>query len=236
MQNSKPLVILITGTSKGIGNYLAKYYASKGHIVFGCSRSPFIEEIANYQHFQVDVTNEVDVKTIFKTIRKQHKRLDVLINNAAINPAITPSIFLTKKVMMAAFEVNVYAPMQFCREAIKVMARNSFGRIINIGSMAAKLEVKGEALYTSTKAALNSYTRVLAKETYELGITANIVAPSAIKTDLSAQINQEALQAVLKQNTVPEYGKMEDVSSIIDTLIEESSSAITGQMIYLGGV
>ena len=97
MQNSKQLVILITGSSKGIGNYLAKYYASKGNIVLGCSRSPFTEKIENYQHFQVDVTNEIEVKTIFKTIRKQYKRLDVLINNAAINPIITPSIFLTKK-------------------------------------------------------------------------------------------------------------------------------------------
>ena len=97
-------------------------------------------------------------------------------------------------------------------KSIKLMIRNKWGRIINISSMAAKLEMPGESVYTSTKAALNAYTRVLAKEVYSLGITVNGVAPSAIPTDLSAQINHEAIQDVLSRNAIPHFGKMDDVT------------------------
>ncbi|MBL0305007.1 MAG: SDR family oxidoreductase [Chitinophagaceae bacterium] len=106
--------------------------------------------------------------------------------------------------------------MLFCREAVKIMGRKKFGRIINLGSMASKHEVPGEALYTSSKAALNAYTRVLAKEVNRQGITVNVVAPSAIRTELSEKINQAALAEVLSRNAINDYGSFEDVSNAID--------------------
>jgi 3-oxoacyl-[acyl-carrier protein] reductase len=102
--------------------------------------------------------------------------------------------------------------------------------------MASKHEVPGESLYTSSKSAINAYTRVLAKEVAKMGITVNVVAPSAIETELSNQINREALNEVLSRNAINELGNFSDVSNIIDTLIKPESSAITGQIIYLGGV
>lgn len=232
---SKP-VMLITGTSRGIGKYLADYYVGFGYFVIGVSRGAVEVENDSYKHLISDISNEEDVLNIFKYIRKEVKRLDVLINNAAINPAIVSAALLPYQTMMKIYQTNVIAPMLFCREAVKLMSRKKFGRIINMGSMATKHEVAGEALYTSTKAALNSYSRVLSKEVYRSGITVNTVAPSAIKTDLSAQINQEALKEVLSRNAIVEYGEMVDVSNSINYLISKESVAVTGQTIYLGGV
>jgi 3-oxoacyl-[acyl-carrier protein] reductase len=123
-----------------------------------------------------------------------------------------------------------------CREAVKLMMKNSFGRIINLSSMAVKHEVEGESVYTSSKAAINSFSRVLAKEIYQLGITCNVIAPSAIETDLMKAVNSDALQEVLNRNVIKAKGSFEDVSNLIDFLIKKESKSITGQIIYLGGV
>jgi 3-oxoacyl-[acyl-carrier protein] reductase len=234
-EEGKP-VMLITGTSRGIGRYLADYYLDAGYAVIGCSRSSAAIQHPSYRHFEVDIENEKAILEIFAHLRKVVKRLDVLINNAAINPAIVSAALLPYETVQRTFRVNVFAPMLFCREAVKMMARKKFGRIINMGSMAMRHEVAGEALYTSTKAALQAYTRVLAKEVHRQGITVNTVAPSAIPTELSAQINQEALNAVLSRNAISGFGRFEDISNVIDLLIKKESDALTGQLIYLGGV
>lgn len=235
-EKSEKPVMLITGTSRGIGYFLADYYLQKGFVVIGCSRGAGAITNEAYHHFSTDISQEAGILSIFAFIRKEFKRLDVLINNAAINPAILSAALLPYETIQKTFAVNVFAPMLFCREAVKVMSRNKFGRIINLGSMASKHEVPGEALYTSTKASLNAYTRVLAKEVYRQGITVNVVAPSAIPTELSEKINQHALQEVLSRNAIPEYGTFEDVVNVTDLLIGEASKSITGQLIFLGGV
>jgi len=229
-------VMLITGTSKGIGNYLANYYLNNGFIVIGCSRSKSKIEHKQYIHFVADISNEGEIIKIFRQIRISFKRLDVLICNAAINPAILSVVLLPYDTIQAIYKVNVFAPIIFSREAVKLMSRNRFGRIINIGSMATRHEVAGEALYTSTKASLNAFTRVISKEVFSQGITVNVVAPSVIETELSSVINKEALQEVLNRNAVKKYGELSDVSNTIDFLIKKESQSITGQIIYLGGV
>ena len=233
--NDNKKVLLVTGSSRGIGKYVAKHYCALNYTVIGCSRSVGTIEHSNYHHKCLDISLEKEIIELFKYIRQEFKRLDVLVNNAAINPAICSGALLPYATMEKIFRVNVFAPMLFCREAIKLMLRNKSGRIINIGSMAAKHEVAGEGLYTSTKSALNSYTRVLAKEVSKLGITVNVVAPAAIKTELSAQINQAALTEVLSRNAISQYGELADVTNTLDFLINADSSTITGQIIYLGG-
>jgi len=122
------------------------------------------------------------------------------------------------------------------REAVKIMMKKSFGRIINFGSMAVKHEIKGEAIYTASKAAIVSFTSVLAKEVYNYGITCNVISPSAIDTDLIKSLNIKSLDEVLNRNAITDLGKLIDVTNTIDWLIKSESNAITGQNIYLGGV
>jgi 3-oxoacyl-[acyl-carrier protein] reductase len=233
---NKKLTILITGTSRGIGNALAEYLLVQGHLVIGCSRGQSTINYANYSHRSIQLEDEGSVLELMAFVRKEYQKLDVLVNCAAINPMIMTAALLPTSIMKEVYAVNLFAPMLLCREAIKLMSRKKFGRIINLGSMATKHEVAGEALYTSSKSALIAYTRVIAKEIYGLGITANVVAPAVIKTDLSEKINQLALSEVLKRNAIPAYGSFDDVNHTVEFLLSENSSSITGQIIYLGGV
>jgi 3-oxoacyl-[acyl-carrier protein] reductase len=234
-ENSNNMVILITGTRKGIGYYLARYYCKKGFQVIGCSREPAEINSKNYQHFCVDIANETQVKKMFSSIRKTYGMLDILINNAAVNPLISLSLMIPLDVVLKALNINFIGTFLASRESVKLMKKKSFGRIINFGSMAVKHEVKGEAIYTASKAAVSAYSRVFAKEIYSLGITCNVVAPSAVKTDLMAAVDDVALKDVLSRNAINDFGKMEDISNTIDWLIKPESDAITGQVIYLGG-
>ncbi|MDB5582195.1 MAG: hypothetical protein JWR80_7371 [Bradyrhizobium sp.] len=233
---SAPDTFLITGTSRGIGEHLARHYVAKGHRVFGCSRSPASWTHEGYTHFELDVSDEAAVAATFSKIRKECPRLDVLINNAAINPVIAPALLSSAKTVMKTMEVNFLGTFLFCREAAKMMTRYKFGRIINMGSMATFHNVPGETAYTSSKAAVIAFSRVFAKEVYAHGITCNVLAPAALPTELAAAINADALQEVLKRNAIPALGKLGDVSSATDWLIRPDSQAITGQVIYLGGV
>lgn len=230
------MFFLITGTSRGIGKALAEHYINNGHTVIGCSTGKATLSNANYLHKSVDLSEESQIMDMVKFIRREFGGLDVLINNAAINPAIMSAAFLPFALVKKVYAVNIFAPMLLSREAIKLMTRRKFGRIINMSSMAVKHEVAGEGLYTSTKSALVAYTRVLAKEVHGLGITVNVIAPSVIKTDLSDQINVEALQAVLDRNAIKGYGVFEDVINVSDFLVKTESFSITGQVVYLGGV
>lgn len=232
----KDKVILITGVSRGIGEYLANYYAGKGLKVIGCSRSKVDIASYNFEHVVADVSNEQQVINLFKMIKSKYGKLDYLINNAAINPAIISAALLKSETIQTAFATNVFSMMYCCREAVKMMSRKKVGRIINIGSMAIKHEVEGEALYTSTKSANLAYSRVLAKELGKTNITVNVVSPSVIKTDLSSQIDKKAIENILTRNAIRDFGQFADVANVIDFLLQDSSSSITGQHIYLGGV
>jgi len=230
------IVTLISGTSKGIGNYLAKYYSEKGHIVIGCSRSKIDYEINNYIHYYLDITDEYEVKKMFLQIKKEFGQLDNLINNAGVNLTLAAVPLVKYESAEETISTNILGTFLMSREATKLMLKNSFGRIVNFSSMAVKHEVKGEAIYTASKAAIISFTRVMAKEVYGFGITCNVLAPSVLDTSLIDNIDKNKITEILSRNAVQEYGKFEDITNVIDFLLKRESRAITGQAIFLGGV
>lgn len=232
---SEQTIVLITGTSRGIGNHLARYFVERGCFVVGCSRSEYTElDHERYSHHVIDVSSEADVVRLFRSIRSSHGRLDAAINNAALNPTLSLVALTAATAATQALNVNVLGPFLVCREAVKLMMRRKFGRIINLGSMATRHEVQGEALYTASKAAVNALTRVLAKEVAAHGITCNVVAPAAVETNLASAVDPAKLKDVLARNAICELGSPADVSTIIEWLIRPESSAVTGQIIYLG--
>jgi 3-oxoacyl-[acyl-carrier protein] reductase len=228
-------VVLITGTSKGIGEYLARHYLEKNYQVVGCSRRPVASTPPNYKHFCLDITDEQSVKEMFSEIAKTHQRLDVLINNAGI--ASMNHVLLTPaKVARNIVDTNLIGTFLLCREAAKLMKRHGFGRIINFTTVATPLKLEGEAIYAASKAAVISFTQIIAKELASFGITVNAIGPTPIQTDLIKAVPQEKIESLVQRQAIKRLGQFTDVSNVIDFFIRPESDFITGQVLFLGGV
>src|SRR5262249_30982039 len=120
-RNSRP-VLLVSGSSKGIGRYLVEYYLDKGYLVAGCSRSDSSFQHENYRHFSADVSDETNVKRMFTEIHRDHGRLDVLVNNAGV--AAMNHILLTPvETARSILETNFIGTFLLCREAAKLMRK-----------------------------------------------------------------------------------------------------------------
>lgn len=228
-------VMLITGTSSGIGNYLAGYYADKGYQVIGCSRKSAEIGSTNYEHHLLDVTDEHQVKHLFKNIRKRHGKLDILLNNAGIasmNHALLTPLHTVKEIL----ETNVLGTFLFCREAAKLMKINKYGRIVNFATVATELKLEGEAVYAGSKAAVVTLTEIMAREFAAMNITVNAIGPAPIRTNLIRNVQDAKLNKVIARQAIKRYGEFRDVSNVVDFFIRQDSDFITGQTIYLGGV
>ncbi|HWA77312.1 MAG TPA: SDR family oxidoreductase [Polyangiaceae bacterium] len=232
---SEKQVMVITGTRKGIGRHLAETYAKRGFIVEGCSRGEAGWEAENYTHHRVDVADERQVKTMISSVAKRHGRIDVLLNNAAV--ASMNHVLLTPaKASNRMLEVNVTGTMLFCRDAAKVMMRRRYGRIVNFTTIVAPIALAGEAVYAASKSAVVTFTRILAYELGQWGITCNSFGATPIMTDMIRGVPQEKIDAVVNSLAIKRLGTPEDCANVCDFFINPSSDNITGQVIYLGGI
>lgn len=230
----KTNVVLITGTSRGIGRFLAEHFLKRGSVVYGCSRSPVEWTRPRYFHQVVDVTNESQVKELFSSIKKRHDRLDITINNAGIasmNHFLLMPVSTAKKIV----NTNLIGTFLICRESAKLMKKAKYGRIINFSSVAVPLNVEGEAVYAASKSAVGTLTRIIARELSPYGITCNAIGPAPVRTDLLHGISSKKLDELIGKLTIKKFCTFEDIANIIDFLVAPASGSITGQIIYLGG-
>lgn len=228
-------IIIITGTRKGIGRYLAEQYLQEGDIVYGCSRRICDIEHPNYHHTRLDVSDEAEVISFVRNVYKNHKHIDVLINNAgcaSMNHFLLTPYDTAKKV----FNTNFFGTFLMCREVAKYMVKNKNGRIVNYSTVAVALNLHGELVYSASKAAIEQLTRVLADEIGESGVTVNAVGPTPIDTDLIKNVPANKLQDLLSHQCIKRFGQFEDVKNVIDFFLKPESNFITAQTIYLGGV
>jgi 3-oxoacyl-[acyl-carrier protein] reductase len=172
---------------------------------------------------------------MFSDIRKKFGKLDVLINNAgmaSLNHSLLTPVSTVKKL----FDTNFLGTFIVSRQAVKLMQKNKFGRIINFSTVAVPLNLEGEAIYASSKAAIEQFTKIFSKEVSSMGVTVNLIGPTPIQTDLIKAVPKEKIDELLNQQAINRLGEFEDVINVIDFYIKRESNFITGQTIYLGGV
>ena len=122
------------------------------------------------------------------------------------------------------------------REVAKVMSRARTGRIVNFATVATPLNLEGEAGYAASKAAVESLTRVAARELAPLGITVNAVGPTPVMTDLIRSVPREKMDALIATQAIRRMGEPRDVANVIDFFLSPASDFVTGQVVYLGGI
>lgn len=224
---------LITGTSRGIGRYLAERYLSQGHSVIGCSRGEGTITHDNYTHYICDATNEDEVVNMVLKIRSI---IDVLINNAGVS-SMNHSLLTSGEAAEKILKTNFLGVFYFSREvAKKMILKKKHGRIVNMTSVAVPLDIEGEMIYASSKAAVEKMTRIMSKELGRFLITVNNLGLNPINTDMIKCISKDKIQAVINRQAIKRIGEFEDVGNVVDFLISEGGSFITGQTLYLGGV
>jgi 3-oxoacyl-[acyl-carrier protein] reductase len=229
-----PRHVLITGASRGIGEYLAHHYLAAGDIVTGCARSASTIHEERYTHATVDVSDEQQVRALFQDIRLRLGVLDVLINNAGIasmNPAALTPLDVARQIMAT----NFLGTFLFSHAAIRLLRRSATGRIVNLTSVAVPLRLDGEAIYASSKSAVETFTRIVAREVGRFGITCNAVGPSPIRTRLTANVADDAMEQLISRQAIPRWAEPKDVANVIDFFLQPESAMVTGQVVYLGG-
>jgi 3-oxoacyl-[acyl-carrier protein] reductase len=249
--HSSARVALITGANQGIGYAIAERLAREGMtIVVNGRRADAVAEAtatlsatgAAAIGIAADVSDEVAVTRLFDEIRSQYGRIDVVVNNAGVSPRIdgrkakvedTPLEFWQR-----TLAINLTGAFLVSRAAIPLMKSRSWGRIINMSSQAGRMSTGfGSAYYSASKAGLIGFSRVLAGEVGEYGITVNCVTPGRIKTAMAASFaNADAVdQQYIARTPVKRVGTVDDVASAVSFLASDAASFITGSIVDVTG-
>lgn len=238
-------VALVTGASRGIGRAIAEALSRDGLFVLinyqrnEAAARETLDRIggeANGQLINFDVADEAAVEAAIKQIGEQHKRLDVLVNNAAVS---VDGLLLRVKTddWRKVLETNLSSAFYLCRAASRFLLKaKESGRIINLTSVVGETGNAGQVSYTSAKAGLIGMTRSLARELAPRGVTVNAVSPGFIATDMTQSLLAgEAGQKLLAQIPLGRVGSPEDVAAAVAFLASPRAGYITGQVLRVNG-
>jgi 3-oxoacyl-[acyl-carrier protein] reductase len=228
-------VVVVSGSRKGLGSVLADHFLASGATVVGLSRGEGSIDHPMYTHRQVDVADDGAVRDAFVQIARDHGRVDIVVNNAAVLTSIH-ALLMPAERAEEMVRTNVLGVLYVSREAAKLMRKAKWGRIITIGSMASALEPVGDSIYAATKSAAMTLSGVLAKEFASYGITVNTLAVTAFETDMLDQLSRPTVDDVIASLPIPRYPTVEDIVNVVDFFASPKSSYVTAQTVYLGGV
>jgi 3-oxoacyl-[acyl-carrier protein] reductase len=240
----KDQVALVTGGGRGIGRAIAKAFAGEGAkvaVVYRGSKDAaeaLVQEIQQARGtaiaLQADVADFAAAKGCVEQVLKTWQQVDILVNNAG---TIKDGLFLQMEPSAwdTVLQTNLGGVFNFCRVVVEAMFRRRRGRIINLSSVAADRVNRGQANYSASKGAINSFTRALAVELASRNITVNAIAPGFIETDMSVAVRNMAGDVIKKLIPMRRFGTPEDVAKVAVFLASEDSSYITGQVLTVDG-
>jgi len=227
-------VALVTGSSRGIGRYLAEDLCETGATVVGVSRS-VPEGRYTFHHVALDVSAEHAVSTAVQQIVQQYGRIDILINSAGI-AAMNHALLTPGTNVDQVFRTNFNGAFFACREVARTMVRHRYCRIVSLGTVAVPLKLAGESIYAASKSALITFSQVFAREIADYGVTCNIVCPGPIETDLIKSVPKAKIEQLIQSMAIKRMGTFQDVANVVEFFCRQESDYVTGQVVCLGGV
>lgn len=235
---------LVTGASRGIGRAIAAHLASRGAGV-AINYNQSVEQAKQLQAeieaaggkaiiTQGDVRRPEDAERIVQDTIDAFGKLDILVNNAGFNRD-TLILRMSLEDWDEVMELNLRAVFLVTKAALRPMMRNRWGRIINIGSVSGMAGNAGQANYASAKAGLVGFTRAVAREMGSRNITANLIMPGLVITELTKDIRPEIVQGVKQRLLIDRMGKAEDVAATVVFLASDEAGYITGHVLPVDG-
>lgn len=230
----KDKLVIITGASKGLGFEISKQLISENYKVLAISRTmtdelhSLINENTDALFFEsFDFSQTDSISKFTKTITKKYGKPFGLINNAAIGlDGVLATMHETEISKM--MKVNVEAPILFTKYISRSMLLKQEGKIINISSIIASTGFNGLSVYAATKAALNGFTKSLARELGKANITVNSVAPGYMETNMTTGIDSKNLSTIVRRSPLKKLAKTQDVAKMVAFLLSDASNSTTG--------
>lgn len=182
----------------------------------------------------VDVSDGGAVASMVEEAASEHGRLDILVNNAGITRD-NLSLRMSDEEFDEVISINLRAVFVACRAAARPMMRGRFGRIVNIGSTSGLVGNSGQANYAAAKSGVIGLTKSFARELGGKGVTANVVAPGFIQTDMTSNLGDAVLKQVKDSVVVGRLGEPEDIASAVSYVSSDGAGYLTGQVIAVDG-
>jgi len=237
----KDKIILITGANRGIGHNILKKISNNGYTVIGTSRSESgLENISNTlentngEGMIMDVTNQESIDQAVSNIKEKYGVIYGLVNNAGITQD-NLLMRMTEKEWSSVIDTNLTSLYRVTKSVVKDMMKARIGRIINIGSIVGLMGNAGQSNYSATKAGLLGFTKSLARELSSRNINVNSVSPGFIETDMTKALSSDQIEALTKNIPLGRIASPEEVSNVINFLLSDESSYITGENINVNG-
>lgn len=242
-ENSSHRIVLVTGSSRGIGYEIAKVLGSKGHFVILNSRhrDELESAVSTLKSLEIeatallfDVSDFSDVKSGFEQIERHYGGVDILVNNAGI---VRDRSFVKMSLdeWHEVIENNLSSVFYCCKLAISYMIQNQWGRIVNISSIVGQYGAFGQVNYAASKAGIIGFTKALAREVAGKGVTVNAVAPGYISTRMTSSIPATVLDKLKHRIPYGDLGNPSDVANMVAFLCSEAAQYITGTIINVDG-
>ena len=236
--------VLVTGATRGIGKAIAKRFLEEGAILIGIfagntqAAQDFSDEqeqfAGQFELFRCNVADEGDVLALFKEIDQKYQSLDILVNNAGIRRDSMLAM-MSYSQWQEVLNTNLTGTYLMAKQAVLMMMKNKYGRIINITSPVAHLGFPGQANYAASKAGQIALTKTLAKEVAKKNITVNCLSPGFISTDFIKDLPQELLAEYKKMVPMRRFGTPEEVADAVLFLAGSRASYISGTVLEIAG-
>jgi 2-hydroxycyclohexanecarboxyl-CoA dehydrogenase len=235
---------LVTGAARGIGRAIATELAQQGHtVVVGDIRDEEAQQTANDiggTSVHLDVTDTARVQTAIEEIEQDLGSIEILVNNAGWDE-FRLFVETEEPFWDRVIELNYKGCLRTCRYVVPGMIERSWGRVVNIGSDAARVGSSLESVYSGAKGAVVSFTKTLAREVARHGITANAVCPGPTETPMLEEIagsgddSTKVLEAMRRAVPMRRLGQPREIAAAVAFLASEQASFITGQTLSVSG-